>query len=53
MVNPTEHMQYDHPWERILYQGQMSHKGLWPADPLSDPDLSEFLVIKVAKDYYM
>jgi len=39
-------MQYDHPWERTIHQGQTSLKDLWPAEPFSDPDPFDFLIIE-------
>ena len=44
-------MQYDHPWERTIHQGQTSLKDLWPAEPFSDPDPFDFLIVKIERDH--
>ena len=35
----------------MIYQGHMSSNDLWPADPVSYPDLSDFLAIKIVRDH--
>ena len=44
-------MQYDRPWERTIHQGQMSLKDLQPAEPFSDPDPFNFLIVKIERDH--